>query len=117
LGNIDDFKRMFFAFICLNYLMKIKDDKDWGYGIKYKRMAIIAAVGVRNIEEEITAENVNSLAREKIDAVKMKWKLFEEWTQQQEKNKMYFDGEAFDYDKYYKGGELNSDIHTFFRNN
>jgi len=116
--NADNFKKMLFAYLVLDHLNKIKNDrgKNWGFGLRYGKMAIISAIGVNEIKEDITPENIKKLVQKKVKAIKIRWKKFEKWVvKKNKKKKWYFSEMGFDFDNYYKGFSLNSDIKEFFK--
>lgn len=114
--NYRDVNRMFFAHRLLVNIDKIdKELRDkFGLSLRYGKMAIISAIGAIGMEEEITKDNVDVLSEKKIKEVTSKWKAFENEVVKKQKNKFYFSEGILDYDNYYKGSTVNSDIKEFF---
>lgn len=111
-----DFKRMFFAYRILSRLEHLSNEimELFGLNLKYCKMAIIAAVGAMALDQEITKENVEKLAEDKIGEIASKWKDFEKVVKEKHGNNIYFSEEYADFDNYYKGSTVNSDIKDFF---
>ena len=117
IGNTNDFKKMVFAY---RVLSKLNDKgntvilKLFGYNFKYCKMAIIAAVGMLPMSEEITKDNVDQLAETGVANVAKEWKSFEKFIINEPNNLPYFSEQHGDFDNYYKGSTINSDIKSFF---
>lgn len=115
--NPSDFKRMFFAYRALTKLEGVdaKTKDVFSYGLRYGKMAIIAAIGAMELDKEITKDNVDGLVEDKIKEIASKWGDFENSIIQKPGNEFYFE-KTKDFDNYFKGSTVNSDVKEFFGN-
>jgi hypothetical protein len=113
-----DFKKMFFAYKVLTNIEmkeKIKNHK-FGASMKYGKMAIIAAIGTFGIsDEDINVKTIDELAKGKIEKVESLWGNFISYVTKKPENIPYTIGDSLDFDIYYKGRTVNSDIKSFFK--
>jgi hypothetical protein len=115
--DVDLYKMMLFAhltLIQLNELDKSKAEKDWGSGLRFGKMAIIAAIAYLEIKEDITDQNLLNLITQQVSCVKKKWKKYEKWASKNKGNKIYFDKGGTEFNGYYKGKTLDKDIKEYF---
>lgn len=126
-----NYKKMFFAWKLLKKLESIEQaqaTKDWkgreefeqidiGRSLRYGKLAIISAVGLIDLqEEELSNKKLSDLVSSKLSSTLQKWKAFEDFVKVKSENKDYkTEDEGFDFDNYYKGKTLNSDIKEFFK--
>ena len=80
----------------------------------YAKYAVLAAVGVVSAKTLLTDSNLNHVAKRGLDLVVLKWADFERQISSAPQNAKYMSGSAFNYDNYYKGEFVDSDIRTFF---
>jgi len=118
LKDPSDFHKMVFAYFVFRKLFEIERDGDyseWGFGLRYGKMAVISAIANSGSYENISKDNLDSLITENIDKVHGKWTDFEAWAREKKDNKDYRAKRDFDYDNYYKGKTINQDIPEFFK--
>lgn len=88
---------------------------DFGFSLRYGNMAVISAIGLLDLsEEEMGNKNIDNTLSKALITVIGKWKAFEDQIKTKDENKRYFSEEGFDFDNYYKGGAVNTDIKAFF---
>lgn len=124
------YRKMFFSWLLLKNLQLIEYRKsrdewdeqkefekiDFGMSLRYGKMAVIAAVGAANItEEDLSNDRITETVSKKLLLVLKKWKGFEDSVKAKAENKDYTTEDGFDFDNYYKGKTLNSDVLGFFR--
>jgi len=111
----DDYKVMFYSYLLLVELYRLEkeNDESWGYGLRYGKMAIISALGVIGLQQEITQKNINFLVISAIENIKKRWQEFEEFAKN--KNSQDLQPNNFDYDNYYKGKSISNDVAIFFK--
>jgi hypothetical protein len=115
--DTNDYKQMVFAYTILQKLKRIEKKSDttsWGSGLRYGKMAIISAIGMNKKEILITSENLEILVIKSINAIKPKWAQFEHWARRKKENIDYIHEGEFNYDNYYKGKTINSDIKQYY---
>ena len=115
--DVDLYKNMLFAHLTLMYLNELdkpKAEKDWGSGLRFGKMAIIAAISYLGVDEDITDENIHDIIIAKVDSVKRKWKSFEKWVSKRKSNKIYFEEGGTEFNGYYKGKTLDKDMNEYF---
>jgi hypothetical protein len=115
----NDFRKMLLSYLIFKYLSKIEEDEtNWGLGLRYGKMAIIASIGIDPIDDRFisTLDDMNKVIKEKVDNARSKWLEFEKWIKENPINSVYFYKESFDFDFYYKSITLNSNIKEFFGN-
>ncbi len=108
---------MVFAYWILDKLYHLEADtseSSWGYGFRYGKMAIIAAIGHIGVQGEITRASIDSLADACIDNVKGVWLDFESSAKEKPENNDYMTDTYFDFDNYYKGKTVDTDVKAFF---
>lgn len=116
LSSADDYKLMLLAHIIFQELNQETSKKKWGSGLRYGKMAIIAAAGVVHKDQELTNKNIKTVALDKTRFLKEKWGSFEERVSRKRENRRYKDEKKrFDFDNYYKGATINKDIEEFFK--
>lgn len=116
--NAHDFHKMVFSYFILRKLAEIEREgeyKEWGFGLRYGKMAIISAIAISGSFENISKDSLDDLITKNIDKVHNKWKDFEAWARDKKENKDYLVKKDFDYDNYYKGKTINSDVQEFFK--
>ena len=120
--NVADFRKMFFAYKLLTNIEAIEKTKHHNFGasMKYGKMAVIAAIGTSGIsDDDIDVESIDNLAKEKIKGVESLWGEFIKYIAERPENKPYLIehtvGYSLDYDVYYKGRTVNSNIKSFFK--
>ena len=130
-----DFKKMFFAYKVLKNIESVEKNRQhkFGVSIKYGKMAIVAVIGTFGItDEEIDnlsniqiddkkmggfEKSIDKLAIEKIEKAELMWADFINHVTMRDENKPYINDEgSLDFDVYYKGSTVNSDIKIFFTN-
>lgn len=112
----DKFRRMVFAYLSLNhlYMCEANDEQDWGNGLRYGKMAIIAAMGCQDLGD-LTAKGIESTIKQNIQQIKQRWADFERWARERTGKSLYLDRSgSFDFDNYYKGKTVDQDIRMFF---
>lgn len=115
--NYADVKKMFFAYkLFINIEALEKTEHKFGASLKYGKMAIIAAIGAQGINnEDINADNIDEVAKEKLERVESMWSNFIDYTTKKSENSSYVLENVLDQDVYYKGRTVNSDIKSFFK--
>lgn len=115
-GGKINIHEVFFAYKCFVLLSKIGRYKKTPTRIKeilrYGRMAVIAAIGARSLKVGIDLEN--SVEKE-VKTILGRWPAFEKFVRNRKANSIYIEQRAMDWDNYYKGGTLNTDIKKFFK--
>jgi len=113
IDNSDDFILMFFSYKLLKRLYAEESD-GWGFGIRYGKMAIIAAIS-RSIDHKIIhTGNIDDMINTSLGNIRPNWMVFENWVKAQKKNIESYGGEEFDFDNYYKGKTVNQNIVDYF---
>ncbi len=114
-----DVKKMFFAYKLLKNiesLEKSSETHNFGASIKYGKMGIISAVGILSIsDDDIKLENIDDMAKQKLQEVSSKWQVFIDYATQKPENSSYVLNAVLDQDVYYKGRTVNADIKSFFK--
>jgi hypothetical protein len=127
-----NYERMFFSWMLLTYLHIIErhrargkwheltefaKDFDFGSSLRYGKMAVVAAAGTAsNLKEEELAEDIIiSTAQKTLSSVFEKWKAFEDWLRIKRENKDFSLQTGFDFNFYYKGRTVDSDVAEFFK--
>jgi hypothetical protein len=114
----NNYKEMFFAFLLSRQLDKLsradKKSKWAGTGLKYRKMAIIAAIGFIGFKQENTFAEINKEIEISIKNIEPKWLKFENWTKKQKENSEYLEKGNLNIDNYYKGITLNNNLKRFF---
>ena len=117
IGTGEDYKAMLFSALILAKLRKESKGEDWGNGLRYGKFAIVAAVKYLVPEaDRVTPENLENLVSVAVEGAKKRWKDFETWVQNQERNIDYKRIDGFDFNNYYKGKTVDQDIQDFFGN-
>ena len=137
LNDTTNFDTTFFAYLCHKKLDEIQKSfntqpnnkygvVNYGNALRYGKMAVVS-VCYSMINEEINADNIAELVNIYVEMVLLKWINFEDYIMTQPHNKGYFikyvDPESnketleLNFDNYYKGKTLNSDIKNYFKNN
>jgi len=115
-----DFQEMFFAYLLFKYLNKLSRNKkysNWGgTGLRYRQMAIIAAIGIIGFDQKKTLDEIEEEIARRVKKVESKWKSFETWAKKQKENSEYLEEGVLNNDNYYKGKSLNHNIKDFFGN-
>jgi hypothetical protein len=127
-----NYKKMFFSWILLRFLHVIEyakarekwesltefaKDFDFGSSLRYGKMAVVAAVGTvyTVTEKEISNDNVIETAQKTLAGIFKKWKAFEDWAKLKSENEGFLLETGFDFNFYYKGKTVDSDIKEFFK--
>lgn len=124
--NITKYKEIFVAYNILLELDKIgkkrnernKLESKYGFNLQYGKVAIIAAIGIKNNKDLLnwkTIEDLEEIITKEIRLVLNEWKNFEKYAKRQKENKQYVKNKKLDKDNYYKGRTLNKDINDFFK--
>ena len=116
LSDAKNYRDMVFSYFLLRELYEIEKSpsKEWGFGLRYGKMAIIASIGLNMPKKKITKDNLHSIILEKIDEVKGKWLKFEKWIRNRKENADYLIDEEFDFDNLYKGKTVTQNIIDYF---
>lgn len=101
---------------------KGKTKKDYGSALRYGKYAVVYATHVtidkkfKNNLPNVSLTDIESYLKVKVMALLDRWKDYESKIQKYPDNKRYFDAknEVLDFDNYYKGGPVQSDVDTFF---
>jgi len=136
-GTLRDLKRLreyFFGFLCYGAMNQIQKQFDkvphnkygvinYGNALRYGKMAVISAASKR-LNGQIDTEELKKLAIQAVKSYLDKWLDFEEYVSKRKHNYDYFrpypDLESgairyeVNYDNYYKGRTLNSDLKSYF---
>ncbi|MFA5070947.1 MAG: AIPR family protein [Candidatus Pacearchaeota archaeon] len=116
LNSTDDFKKMFFYYLAHKSLLRLSKE-EWGSGVRYGKYAIVYALSLMCDPNKFKEEEFEIKVKENLNKIKKLWKIFEDEVRVKEENKDYSDKEGgFDFDSYYKGKTLASDIKEFFGN-
>jgi hypothetical protein len=130
IDSSSSYKRMFFSWLLLRFLYtleqrvskneweKLEEFKklDFGFSLRYGKMAVISAVGLIDTkEEELVNKRIFETAQKSLLSVLEKWKKFEDTVRRKEENKDYMIEGGFDLDNYYKGRTVDSDINEFYQ--
>ncbi len=114
-----DVKKMFFAYkllVNIELLEKNPESHKFGASMKYGKMGIISAVGILGIsDEDISVENIDDLAKQKLNDVSSMWQDFMGYVTKKSENSSYISENILDQDVYYKGSTVNADIKSFFQ--
>ena len=114
-----DVKKMFFAYKLLaniELLEKNSEGHKFGASMKYGKMGIISAIGILGIsDEDISVENVDDLAKQKLKDMSSMWEDFISYVTKKSENSSYISENILDQDVYYKGSTVNADIKSFFQ--
>lgn len=111
-----DYRQMFFSYMVLRKLYSIEDSSGWGNGLRYGKMAIIAAVAYLLEGREIAASDLFEMADSYVKAVGRRWTEFEQQVSLRPENlSIYGKDNSFDFDNYYKGKTVNDDVKAFFK--
>lgn len=112
-----DIKKMFFAYRLLTNIetMDEKEKSIFGPSVKYGKMAIISAIGALDDDKEVDINNIDAVAKDKIKEISSIWNDFMSYILKKQANRPYVSENTLDYDKYYKGSTVNSDIKSFFK--
>ncbi len=86
----------------------------YGNAFRYGKFAVVAAVGVQNPKIPQNAEEIDKLATKLTKEVLRRWKEFEKRTIKLRANRDYFGFGTKDFDNYFKGKTVDSDIKSFF---
>jgi hypothetical protein len=89
-------------------------DSSWGYGLRYGKMAIINAIGLLGVEDEITNLNFEEIISKQIQQVKPNWQQFEDWAKNKNLGSNPNSDKEFDFDNYYKGKTITADLLEYF---
>ncbi len=117
MGTGENYKVMLFAALILARLRKESMDSDWGSGLRYGKLSIVAASKYLVPEPyEISPNNLENLVSLAVEKARKKWAEFETWLQNQRHNANYKRTDGFDFDNYYKGKSVNQDVQNFFKN-
>jgi hypothetical protein len=137
LNDTINFTKTFFAYLCHKKLDEIQKSfnaqpnnkygvVNYGNALRYGKMAVIS-VCYSMVNESINADNITELVDTYVEMVLLKWQSFENYILNQPHNKDYFikyvDLESntetleLNFDNYYKGKTLNSDLKNYFKNN
>jgi hypothetical protein len=107
-----EYRIMLFSYLVLKRLYEIekeKDQSDWGFGLRYGKMAIIYAIALSQKMINVDKGNIHDLVNQAIKNVYSNWKKFENIVKRKDKS-----GEDFDFDLYYKGKTVDNDLIEFF---
>lgn len=119
LRNVKHFRRMFFAYLLLIELGTLSRKKSgktaWGNGLRYGKLAIVAAVGRLKPQIGKTLKEINDEAISQISHLRSRWKKFERHVSSLNRNREYKSGRSLDFDNYYKGRTLDKDIKAYFK--
>jgi hypothetical protein len=127
-----NYTKMFYTWLLLRYLRAVEYNTkrrfwvksvefaknfDFGSSLRYGKMAVISAVGqLANVsDEELSTDQITATIKKNLSFVFGKWKEFDDWLMAKPENKLFYIGEGFDFNFYYKGRTVNSDIAEFFR--
>jgi len=121
MGDGQDYGTILFAYLVLSKLReeeKAGNNQGWGNGLRYGKMAIVAAVKCSRAkaEQDVSQENIGELVTSSVEKIKAKWSEFETWVQTRENSVDYKRQDGFDFDNYYKGKTLDQDIEDYFCN-
>lgn len=114
-NNSENYLEMFFAYRILLKLYDI-NSKNWGDGIRYGKMAIIAAISRLVKKSNFNRLNIDSIAEEEIRKLEPLWVPFEAWFRKKKENQKIYGEDKFDIDNYYKGKTIDKDIAEYFNN-
>jgi hypothetical protein len=116
LGNTNQFRDMLFAYLVLGHLRKItrSQSKIWGSGLRYGKMAIIAAIGAIGYKQKQILSEITNEAVTAVNKIKNQWNKFEKWVAKQKHNKEYLENNTLNFDNYYKGPNVKRDIKNYF---
>jgi hypothetical protein len=112
-NNSDNYMEMYFAYRILLKLNEI-NNKNWGNGLRYGKMAIIAAISQMIDKNNLNKSNIDIIVEEQINKLEGKWTLFETWVMAKQINQDVYGVENFDIDNYYKGKTIDNDIKEYF---
>lgn len=117
----------FYAYMVHNYLLgqekRIgKKSLQYGYSLRYGKYAVVYASSLlmdnefRRLLPSRSLDEVGQYISGKTPQILEKWKVFEEYIQGQDKNVNYFNPsyQLTDFDSYYKGPTLRTNIENYF---
>jgi len=111
-----NYREIFFAYRCFVAVSRTardrKTSKRTKESLRYSRMAVMAAIGAR---QRILDGDLDEIAESQLKRVLGRWNKFESHVRTKKANSVYRKRGGMDWDNYYKGGTLNSDIKSFFR--
>ena len=116
----ENFKKKLLPYMIFRKISEIKskEEKDvWGAGLRYGKMAIIAASRYLLDLEDLSLDNIYEFVDDVVKNLSAEWSKFELQLRNLPSNADYvlLDG-GFDFDNYYKGKTINSDIKVYFDN-
>lgn len=114
LDSTTQHRSMYFAYRLFRHLNGLSESDQWGMGLRYGKMAIIAAVKYAQGEPEYTEDNLEEKVSSAVTQVHSRWKEFERWASSQPANKNLYGTDSFDFDNYYKGKTVDQDVKGFF---
>lgn len=80
--------------------------KEFGQALRYGQYAVVTACANLGPPASKTEAQI-------VDSILGQWQNFEAWAAKQPSNKPYTTGSAFDFDNYYKGSTINSDLKNY----
>lgn len=80
--------------------------KEFGQALRYGQYSVVAVC----VNYGMAA---NKLETEILDVILSQWSKFEEWTSKRPSNNIYKVGTTLDYDNYYKGSTINTDLQAY----
>lgn len=117
------FRKMLYAYFGLKIVEK-KSSKSKGYdigkyghAIQYGKFAVVYALSkyFQKNKDYNDIKNLKSILDQNIDIILSEWKKFEKDAIADKDNLKYFGKNKKDFDNYYKGNTLNSNLQDFFR--
>lgn len=114
-----DVLRIFLSYACMTLLAAMVRQSAAttrpAYTISHAKFGFLTACGVVSESVKLTDGNVGPTAKRAVDVVVSKWNAFEALVAAGPRNAKYIVNSRFNYDNYFKGEFVDSDLRGFFR--
>lgn len=122
LQDIDRYHDMFFSYLLFDKLEKIEKEfvekeksiDKYGYSLLYGKWAVVASIGITNVNIEVSRERIFNQVDNLIGQRLLIWKEFDKFAKEKNIDTRYFNKDITNYELYYKVKILDEDIKEFF---
>ena len=122
LGNIDNYREMFFSYLLFNKLEnieatfsnKIDTVEKFGYSLLYGKWAVVASIGIMKPTIKTKYNDIFQQASERIEHRLLSWTKFDEFIRKKRSNTKYFQEGKYRFELFYKVNLLDEDVKEFF---